>query len=94
MMSIWLLATIGGLGLLLLLNRQPPRSDGLALAGHPTAPMAMERGVTPQAVRRGATSTPRGEAQMARWLRPSVQAARYAEPGRYPRQADDEPDED
>jgi hypothetical protein len=92
-MTIWLMATIGGLGLFLLLNRRAPRSDGLALADRPTPSMAMERGATQQAVPLGATSTPRGEAQMARWLRPSVQAARYAEPGRYPRQAD-ERDED
>jgi hypothetical protein len=93
-MTIWLMATIGGLGLFVLLNRQARSLDGMAISGRPALPGTMERGVTQQAVPRGTTSTPRGEAQMARWLRPSVQAARYAQPGRYPRHAGDEPDED
>jgi len=56
--------------------------------------MLVDRSPTSQAAPRVSAALPRGEAQMPRWLRPSVQAARYAEPGRYRRQADDEVDED
>jgi len=94
-MAIWLMATVGGLGLFLLLSRRAPRLENLGTLGRQSPPLsAPGRGVTQQAVPRRVTSPPRGEAQMARWLRPSVQAARHAEPGRYPSQSYDEADED
>ena len=89
--TIWLMATVGGLGLFLLLTRHARGLESSAPSG---SPMLVDRSPTPQAAPRVSAALPRGEAQMPRWLRPSVQAARYAEPGRYRRQADDEVDED
>ena len=88
------MATIGGLGLFVLLSRPARESEGSTLSGAPLSAAAVDRAAAPQAVPRVRAAQPRGEAQMARWLRPSVQAARYAEPGRYRRQAGDEVDED
>jgi len=80
-LTIWLMATVGGLGLFLLLNR-PPRqfesSQPAPGAGPQPRPMDGPHEPAP----RPSTRQGRGEAQMARWLRPSVQAARYAQPGR------------
>lgn len=75
---VWATATVGGLALLLFLNRRP------SLAGRPAldargAEMALDP-VQPERMRR---PPPVGEeGQVARWLRPSVQAARFADPGR------------
>jgi hypothetical protein len=79
--TIWLMATVGGLGLFLLLSRPVRRSEGSpAVAGVSAQPPTPDR--APEGAPHQATRQPRGEAQMARWLRPSVQAARYAQPGR------------
>jgi hypothetical protein len=70
----WLIATAGGLGLLLLLSRRKLEMPGAALAAprHETDPAAWH---TPHPI----TSHDRGEEGMPRWLRPSVQAARNAQ---------------
>lgn len=77
---VWLIATAGGLCLFVLLSRPTGEPD---LFG-PTGALAMrQNGLDPSAagepmVRRLAGD----EAQMPRWLRPSVQAARHADPRR------------
>ena len=82
-LTVWLVATVGGLGLFLLLNR-PPRQLGSSspVRGATLQPMVSDR-ASPEPHARPTPRQPRGEAQMARWLRPSVQAARHAQPGRY-----------
>jgi len=74
-MSIWLIATVGGLGLFMLLNRRsvlPEAGAAPAATAYAAAPAAQH---APHAV----TSHDRGEEDMPRWLRPSVQAARHAQ---------------
>lgn len=75
----WLTATAGGLALFVFLSRRAPQIDGpiLEMASASGRPSST---ATPTPYR----PTPRtgGEAQVARWLRPSVQAARYADRGR------------
>jgi hypothetical protein len=85
--AIWLTATIGGLGLFLLLSRPTQQTDG-------SPPWdALRRVRSPDnlidAAMRLPTRQAGGEEQMARWLRPSVQAARHAQSDRHRSRADD-----
>jgi len=78
-MMLWLTATAGGLALFVFLSRRDRQDEGPVLdavsAPARSTSVAMPRPYQ-QARRTG------GEEQVARWLRPSVQAARYADPGR------------
>jgi len=78
---VWVTATAGGLGLFLFLNRRAPLAEGPI----PSGDAARERradAAPPPSPRR--TSPDRDEQRVARWLRPSVQAARFADPYRDP----------
>jgi len=91
-LGVWLVATLGGLGLFLILNRPTRQLESSASpAGAAGQPRPLDR-APPESTPRAPTRQARGEAQMARWLRPSVQAARYAQPGRDRPYADDELD--
>ncbi len=77
---VWLIATAGGLCLFVLLSRP---TNGLDLSG-PTGAIAMRQN-GPDSSAAGEPRVRRlvgDEAQMPRWLRPSVQAARHADPRR------------
>lgn len=86
-LAIWLTATIGGLGLFVLLSRPTQQADG----SPPWDPL--RRVSSPDSLIDAAMRLPTrqagGEEQMARWLRPSVQAARYAQSDRHRSRADD-----
>jgi hypothetical protein len=81
----WLTATAGGLALFVFLSRRAPHIEGpiLEMASASGRPSST---VIPAPHR--PTLHASGETEVARWLRPSVQAARYADPGRRSR-ADD-----
>jgi hypothetical protein len=78
-MALWVTATIGGLALFVLLNWGGRRNEGrvLDVVSSPARPASAAIPRPFQQARRAG-----GEEQVARWLRPSVQAARYADPGR------------
>jgi hypothetical protein len=84
---MWLTATIGGLGLFLLMSRPTRETESSPFWG------GQRLEGSPDSFAAAATHLPTrqvgGEAQMARWLRPSVQAARHAESDRHRRLADD-----
>lgn len=81
---IWLVATAGGLGLFMALSRparqfEPWPQAAASLSSQEPGNPAADIMLMPQAA---------GEGKLPRWLRPSVQAARHAEPGRERRRSD------
>jgi hypothetical protein len=78
-LAAWLTATAAGLAFFAFLSRRAPQVEGPVLDYVPSPARAPEVGA-PAPYR--PTRRTGGEAQMPRWLRPSVQAARYADPGR------------
>jgi hypothetical protein len=81
----WLTATAGGLALFIFLTRRAPQIEGpiLEMASVSSRPSSTS---APAPYR--PTLRIGDEGQMARWLRPSVQAARHVDPG-HSRPADD-----
>jgi hypothetical protein len=78
-LMVWLTATAGGLVLFLFLNQRATRFESPVFDGMSSPVRTSSLGMS--APHRPARRTG-GEEQMARWLRPSVQAARHADPGR------------
>jgi len=84
-LTIWLIATVGGLCLFMALSRpvrqfeSVPQSEPVAMLSQDPDQTVVEALIVPAAA---------GEGRMPRWLRPSVQAARHAEPGRERRRGD------
>jgi len=78
----WLAATAGGLTLFILLGRNPNlefATDDASPSGATETPLPTQGdGPTARRARRQLGD----ETQLPRWLRPSVQAARYSIPGR------------
>lgn len=86
-LTTWLTATLGGLGLFLLLSRPARESEWPPLGG--VQRMQGPSDSVPDAGMHVPTRHVDGEAQIARWLRPSVQAARHAQSDRHRSLADD-----
>jgi hypothetical protein len=77
-LMVWLTATACGLVLFLFLNRRAPQFESPVFDGmSPVRTSGLGMSAPHRPIRRTG-----GEEQMARWLRPSVQAARHADPGR------------
>src|SRR3990172_4575438 len=82
---IWLIATTGGLCLFMVLSRPAPQPESWPVTATGALPQQEPDHATVGALM---VSQEGGEGRLPRWLRPSVQAARHAEPGRAPRRGD------